>query len=87
MYTEAYVYSVIKDNNDGTYECNKINVKEFRPRRFIWNLPWSRVGIYKYCGVNPNVTHTVDREDILGKAVICKNFISLSKPDWFMSKF
>ncbi len=49
-------------------------------------LPWSKVGVHRFCGLDLNMKVTFKREDIVCKLMICGDYIYEWYPEWTSSK-
>ncbi len=49
-------------------------------------LPWSKVGVVKFEGVQEDTHVRVNMKDICGKVINCANVLTTWKTEWLMSK-
>ncbi len=86
---DGHVYSVsevVEVDGETQYKCHPVMTAAYQPDDFPFDLPWSKVGILKYEGICLEYTEFLSKSDIVGKCVICDDFITLWRVQWIMSR-
>ena len=78
----AEIYKVEGENKFRGYV---IRTSPYEPRIGI-KLPWAKVGVWRYHGINYGAEVAFNYDDVRAKAVIIDNVITVWPSDWFMSK-
>ncbi len=79
-------YSIEKVGEGDTFWCRKINKTEIRTDFIPDQLPWGKVGAYKYLGEDSGELQPVRRSEIRGKAMVCGTTMTTWQSEWLMSK-
>ncbi len=79
-------YSIERKGEGGVFWCRKVNKTEIRTDYIPDQLPWGSVGAYKYLGEDQGELLPINRNQILGKAMVCGTVMTTWKREWLMSK-
>ena len=72
-------------NKEEPFRGHPVILEPFTPNINI-DLPWSRVGVHTYGGLDYDNVVTFTRADAKGKAMICGDLICTLLTPWFLSK-
>ncbi len=74
-----------KEDENNNFTCNEVFLSKLQSDYIGIPLPWSVVGVHKYEGVDVTET-SINRSEIVGKAMKCGQVICSWMPEWVMSK-
>ena len=83
--TREGIFQVNEELHEDVYSCNRLVLGRFRADAVDSPLPWHLVGVHRFRGVSAE-TSVVNRNEVMGKAMLCGKNVLEWRPEWLMSK-